>query len=53
MGHKVYVVNGAGIVALDNNMPKAPKRFETKVVELSVVHHFSKIQISTAILIRI
>jgi hypothetical protein len=46
MGQKIYVPNGAG-VAWDNDMPKTPKRFQTNV-ELSAVHHFSKIQLSTA-----
>jgi hypothetical protein len=47
MGHKVYAPNGAGVAAQDNTMPKAPKRFQTKVVELSAVHHLSNIQLST------
>jgi hypothetical protein len=53
MSRKVYAPNGAGIVALDDDMPNAPKRFQTKIVELSAVHHFSKIQLSTSNLIRI
>jgi hypothetical protein len=40
MGHKVYALNGAGIVAQDDDMPKVPKRFQTKDVELSAVHNF-------------
>jgi hypothetical protein len=43
MGHKVYAPNGAGVAAQDDDMPKAPKRFQTKGVGLSAVHHFSKI----------
>jgi hypothetical protein len=39
MGHNVYARNGAGVVVYDDNMPKAPKIFRTKVVELSAVHH--------------
>ena len=38
MGHNVHAPDGAGVVAQDN-MPEAPKRFWTKVVQLSVVHH--------------
>jgi hypothetical protein len=53
MGHKVYAPNEAGIVAYDDDMPKAPKILQTKVVELSAAHHFSKIQPSTTNLIRI
>jgi hypothetical protein len=51
MGHKVYAPNGACVVALDDDMPKALKRFQTKVVELLVVHTFSKIQLLTANLV--
>ena len=39
MGHKVHVLDGAGVAAEDDDMPEAPKRFWTKVVELSAVHH--------------
>ena len=39
MGHKVHAPDGAGVVAWDDDMPEASRRFWTKVVELSVVHH--------------
>ena len=50
MGHKVHVPDGAGVAALDNDMPEAPKRFWTKVVELSAVQtgNFLMVQMANA-----
>jgi len=39
MGRKVHAPDGAGVAAYDDDMPEAPKRFWTKLVELSAVHH--------------